>query len=525
MTPTTDSKAAAPTRRRWAKTRFVARWVRRLAKGIACLLLLVVIAAVVWIAWTNHRGPLEVAQVSQTIVDRGISIDRPATVPEAENGARYYLAPGHALIIDETLINATPGFGSVEWPLFSERINNEQTDLLQQVLAPHQSAFDLARRARDFGQFQYNIDDVFAMQNASDTWGRLRPLARFLTLRMYLAVAEGDNSAAVESIRDQIHLARSVQPDEGISFNLAVRVAATAIANGNVEDLLARTQLDESDLLALADDLQNLIEPDRFWAVSTHPAKLFAWHMADAQSTQMLIDMGEINANYIAWMWQKAFEINDEDLKLSWFETWTDRLLDVRLAINPGAFQIGAAQEMEVYLELLDEIKAGRTIDEDRIDQLRDEGYELVAGLPIQQRLDVDLQAQLMTTIYGLAAERYRVQHGEWPTDWDQIRPGQIIPVDPWGQPLRLVKTEEGFRVYSLGRNGIDDGGSHRWDDDADYEVDDFNIRLLDPEHRGKPTTPIPLFAEESPSISGTLEELSDTLNESFGMSAEEDTD
>lgn len=521
MTPTHDSNLANtphPSKPRWRKTRFLGRWLRRATKATIYLFILAVVLGSAWVAWTNHRGPREVARVTQAILDRGISLDRPSPVPEAENGARFYLAAARLLALDESLYNGTPAVGLAEWPLFAELFSEEQTQHLRQVLDPYEPVFEFVRRARDFDRFDYATDEFFKMQQASDHWGQLRKLTRYLTLRCYLAVAEGDYSAAVECIRDQIYLARSVNPGEGLTFNLAVHVAATSIANGNVKDLLARVQVSEADLQALADDLQTLIQPDRFWTVSAEPVRQFAWNMADAQSVQMLVHMGQINGAYTARILQEAFELDDDTLEFSWFETWIERLATIRLTINPGAIQIGAAQEIEVYLELLDEIKSGKLIDEDRIEELEEKGYELISGLSNQQRISIGLQDQVSITLYGLAAERYRLQNGDWPTAWDQFLATNSVPVDSRGQPIRYLRTDEGFRVYSLGENGLDNSGRHHWDDDTeDYEADDFNIRLLDPQHRGKPTTPMPLFADDPPSWSEMLEDLSDTIDQTFG--------
>jgi len=40
-----------------------------------------------------------------------------------------------------------------------------------------------------------------------------------------------------------------------------------------------------------------------------------------------------------------------------------------------------------------------------------------------------------------------------------------LLPVDPFtGQPLRFRKLETGYVVYSVGENGVDDGGEEEKD-------------------------------------------------------------
>ncbi len=69
----------------------------------------------------------------------------------------------------------------------------------------------------------------------------------------------------------------------------------------------------------------------------------------------------------------------------------------------------------------------------------------------------------------GATVEMYHQEHGHWPPDqaalqtlidtgwWDP----DISPEDSWGQPLiyRVLQDGSGFIVYSIGPNGIDDGG------------------------------------------------------------------
>jgi hypothetical protein len=65
--------------------------------------------------------------------------------------------------------------------------------------------------------------------------------------------------------------------------------------------------------------------------------------------------------------------------------------------------------------------------------------------------------------IVACALERYHLAHGEFPERLDQLAPQCVaqVPLDPMNrQSLHYQRTDDGwFRLYSVGPNGVDDGG------------------------------------------------------------------
>jgi len=89
----------------------------------------------------------------------------------------------------------------------------------------------------------------------------------------------------------------------------------------------------------------------------------------------------------------------------------------------------------------------------------------------------------------ALAAERFRLQRGQFPDQAADLVPGFLtaIPKDPFdGQPLRYRRTDNGVVIYTIGDDKVDDGGhvapqpGQRGD-----RASDFGSRLLDPDKRG----------------------------------------
>ncbi|GMU23323.1 MAG: hypothetical protein AMXMBFR13_34020 [Phycisphaerae bacterium] len=72
-------------------------------------------------------------------------------------------------------------------------------------------------------------------------------------------------------------------------------------------------------------------------------------------------------------------------------------------------------------------------------------------------------QVNSADTLASLALYRFRHRHGAYPDRLDQLVPDLLpeLPADPFsGQPLCYRKTDDGgFLLYSVGENGVDDGG------------------------------------------------------------------
>lgn len=87
----------------------------------------------------------------------------------------------------------------------------------------------------------------------------------------------------------------------------------------------------------------------------------------------------------------------------------------------------------------------------------------------------------------AIAAERYRLEHGHWPGTWEQLIPDYLakVPIDPFsGKPLLLKTLPDHLVIYSIGANGIDDGGSVSRVDKKQIILDP-GIRLYMPAQRG----------------------------------------
>lgn len=78
--------------------------------------------------------------------------------------------------------------------------------------------------------------------------------------------------------------------------------------------------------------------------------------------------------------------------------------------------------------------------------------FEVTTRMDVQRRL----------TLCAVAIERYRIKQGKSPECLDDLIPSILaeVPVDPFdGTLTRYLCKENGFLLYSVGADGVDDQG------------------------------------------------------------------
>jgi len=88
--------------------------------------------------------------------------------------------------------------------------------------------------------------------------------------------------------------------------------------------------------------------------------------------------------------------------------------------------------------------------------------------------------------LVAVAAERHRLRHGTWPALLAEIVPEFLpaLPADPFdGQPLRYKRLPEGIVIYSVGPDGVDDGGQVTAIP-GQHPMNDVGVRMWDVKRR-----------------------------------------
>src|SRR5262249_35558424 len=104
----------------------------------------------------------------------------------------------------------------------------------------------------------------------------------------------------------------------------------------------------------------------------------------------------------------------------------------------------------------------------------------------------------------AMALERYRRDHQAWPAELRLLVPQYVekLPLDPCdGKPLRYCRFGEGIVIYSVGIDGVDNGGQLDRSVTLSDEGLDLGFRLWDAKHRRQPAKPFKMPGREDDGI------------------------
>ena len=107
--------------------------------------------------------------------------------------------------------------------------------------------------------------------------------------------------------------------------------------------------------------------------------------------------------------------------------------------------------------------------------------YAMIAAHSTHEEFFATATAEALNraTDAALGVARYRLKHGKTPTELGLMVPMFLpeVPKDPFtGEPLRYRVEKDGFVVYSVGKDGVDDGGPRELYD----PVEDPGVRMRD---------------------------------------------
>jgi hypothetical protein len=107
--------------------------------------------------------------------------------------------------------------------------------------------------------------------------------------------------------------------------------------------------------------------------------------------------------------------------------------------------------------------------------------------------------ALLRSALIAVVAERYRLKNSDWPATPAELVPTFLpeLPIDPFdGQPLRYKRLSDGIVVYSVGPDGVDDGGQISAAP-GQQPMTDVGVRLWDVNRRRQAPPAIPVVPKE----------------------------
>jgi hypothetical protein len=286
----------------------------------------------------------------------------------------------------------------------------------------------------------------------------------------------GNISAAALACLAGLNAARAIG-DEPNVISQKIRMAGTAVACRSTQRLLAQVQPEPAELEALqraftAEDAPNVLRVGMRGERALRQSLLEAIEAGDAPPTALM------NGNPSEPPWTMRF-LTELD---------RDQVRDM----HPLYLSLMAPRVEASRMPPQDQDVADKSFDAACRALLPDGSLAMVLVPWIRDysqacRLH---HATVRCLSTALAVERYRRAQGRWPDSLEPLA-GLLPPslaVDPYnGQPLHLKRLADGLVIYSVGPDGIDNGGRLNSPGPGRRGGLDVGTRLWDVDRRGVP--------------------------------------
>jgi len=362
------------------------------------------------------------------------------------------------------------------------------------------------QRARNLKQFPSSLlphkyRPILAMSGLPDVQS-VRNLVRLLYWNMALELEANHPEQAADEISTMLQVARVFDHDP-FAICLLVRSALVQMACHSTHRLLAQTTLLSP---ATFKRLQDEFLREETLMISL--PEIYRWERALHDHDLKLLHSGEYSlAGYLEQMYANGPAIT----KWSWLDNILKKIyppIVLGFWAEPRHFAQERADQLSFYNRIIAWASSPEHLLFNNYKTMQQQGpgfspfvYKVphvygngtkedyqkdsYGGIDRIARAMLTYRAHCRCIAAALAAERYRIEHNAWPTNWDQLAP-RYLPntlLDPFtGKPLILKTLPDGLIIYSVGYNCIDDGGKI-FPTDKQY-TGDIGYRLWDPRQR-----------------------------------------
>jgi hypothetical protein len=468
------------------------RWLRR-------LIMLAMMGAVTigsFVGWHLYRRHVDAGRLQETIAEldardprwrlEHLEADR-AVVPDAENSANVIRAvraqisprmvPPNEDAVD--LQNLDPP------TLLTDAQFREVIDLFESVESAVAPALSLESFARGRHPITYTADGISTLLRHVDDMSQTDH--RVLWPLLLLHLHENDPAAAARDCVCIANLGRSIG-DEPFAISQLTRLRFVVTAARGVERLLGQVTASEGDL-------------KRLQAIFAEEAARDAWpavvrgERAVLHRAMVALGSGILKTSVIRQgLIQNPRPQSAVGRMLEWLEDRYPPDLTATHEWHLRRATLVLEQTAALPWHERTALAAAIIADDANAPELGREWWFATDKLLVNfQRY----HAMLRCTLVALAAERYWLRHGAWPQTTAKLVPEFLpdLPLDPFdGQPLRYKRLPDGVVIYSVGADGIDDGGRIS-PTLMQQPMTDIGVRLWDVNRRRRP----PPAAEKQP--------------------------
>lgn len=447
---------------------------KKIAIGLGVLIFVLSVAAVIGIYWLGQDSEKELQAARQRLIDMGapMTIEEllPPPVPEGQNAAPLYLEliamEEKNPAIDEAMedIEAlTEDYDLDE--VYSMSLTDEQFVELEEILNREElkAYFALLEQITELPYFQPDWDYSEGPALLIPEVGTQRTAAQLLLAKAALSLHLDDTSLATEFTQQALFLAEHVNQ----SYTFVSILTANAIRNSVhvlIESIDRQSDEGIPESLALffggsplADNWINAIDLERLVMGETiFPAII----EGDIEKKRIIFGEDET----------KWADLSDAS-SIRWFFIY-----DYALYLN-----IMADSREFAELPFHESIDDERVALEQSMLEAR-EHYRIITSIivptfaPVRTNL-VQSDSKQLLALTGLSLSAYYRDHAKYPETLEALVPDYLdeLPIDPLsGESFLYRKEGEGYSLYGLGPNRVDDGGETNEEGGADDEYGDL---------------------------------------------------
>lgn len=410
-----------------------------------------------------------------------------AEIPEEENSARVVVAAARQMPQRWPSADFSDG-GFLNLPS-NEKLSSEDYLRLTKEIRSVQPTLMTASKLADLPRGRHRIH--FERNPIMTLLPDQQETRRIVSLLVYEAMRQdqrGDSKKALTTCRAALNAARSLG-DEPIFISQLIRTAGVVAACQAVERTLGQGEPPPEEMSAL----QKVLEDEDAFA-----GLRIAVRGERGALNQVFegIERGEISLHELEHDFNKGSR--SDAMKDTLISLWRmDTREDHALFLSLMNKHVENSQ-----LPLHERVAADKTLDQEiraRVVPSVVPGPPLITRwlLPAISKIgeaERRKHAIVRCTVVALAAERYRCEKKAWSDKIDQLCPQFLaaVPLDPFdGKPLRYRRVKDGVIIYSVGQDGVDNGGKLDRVNLNSPGVD-LGFRLWDVPKRRQPQRPKP---------------------------------
>lgn len=420
---------------------------------------LVVLPLIAYLSWINvtrqgfEKRLEELAGLGQPVTASGLAEFYEAPAGEVDS-TQLYLQAIKVVSTDPFGADAAgmPIIATGDPPLPGQQW--DELNPSRDFLAKYESTLYTLHEAAERGgkaRYPLNFEDGFLtlLSHAQE----LRNLGRLLRLDAFVKAHDGDSAGVARAIRSGLAAATSVE-NEPVLVTQMVSMAVISQVLDTLELLLPRVDFTQDELASLQAAVR-AIDVRESWRrafIGEQAMVIIALGNADQRQMREAATADEsvgVPARILATLGSRY-----DDLTL--YTECMERFLKAFDQPWPDA------------IDLIDEVAADtRAVTSGPVKELRFALTRVCLSIPFESGeilgKGASTEAKLRVADALLAARRYEQSNGQLPTTLDELVPFlDGIPTDPFvpTQPLTVIARHKEFRVYSVGPNRFDDGGT-----------------------------------------------------------------